>query len=107
MYEAYYQQLVGVLPAHIKLGPPNQLARGLLVDFPNPLTKRTEKRILDAKLGIFLSFPRLQTFALYFGQKLVFESKREPHLARLISHLETIVRNVSQNKAWNAKPRTS
>jgi hypothetical protein len=36
-YAQFYQSLVSAVQGtQVKLGPPNKLARGLIVDFPNP-----------------------------------------------------------------------
>jgi len=72
-----------------------------LVDFKNPATKKIEKRIYDKNLGLFVSFPRQNIFALYLDRKLIFESEI-PNLDKVINLLKRVTNNVNNGRAWNA-----
>ena len=107
-YSQFYEQLCKALEGtKVKLGKPNHLARGLIVDFLNPQTNVTEQRILDHRLGMFVQYPRQDTFAIYMGHKIVFQAQREPMLSRVLSSLHQVVSNLEAGRAWNARETKS
>ena len=74
IYEQFYYQLQhSIRHLLIKLDEPNIISPELLIKFKNPATKKVEYRIMDNKLGLFLNFPRPETFALYYEERIIFE----------------------------------
>ena len=100
-----YPQLQASLPPQIILGRPNYVHTDNLVDFANPITKKNELRILDRRTGVFVSFPRQNTLALYSDSTLLVETQK-PSVKNLAIILNRVLQNLELGRAWNCKGET-
>ena len=69
-----FDDLSSNLPPQIKLELASVKLNDALVAFPHPDKKGKQLRILDTRLGIFVPFPRPNTFALYMGSTVIFQT---------------------------------
>lgn len=76
-----------------------------IVDFLNPLTNQTEKRIYDKKMGMYQQFPRVGSLEVYYKGHAVFSkltTNNWPVIDMVVRRAELVHRNIQRGKSWNA-----